>query len=799
MLKNYFKTAWRNLLRGKLFSFINIAGLSVGLACCMLIVLYAKDEVSYDRFHDKAPQLYRLTRSEFTPENKLEYVDGNTGMVQGPNFKREVPEVKDFVRVQSEHLPIKIGTHVFEEDALYTDENFFSVFSFPMKSGDPKTALVDPNSVVLNEEIAKKLFGKTDVIGEVLELPLGEKGSFEPFKVTGIVPKSPQNSSIKISILLPMKLNMRDGKGDMQWLNFYLNTFVLLDEHADIARVETKFKQIYESTAATEIADARKQFDMKNRMEYHLQPLLDMHLSKECPPSNGLVDASNPIYTRILGSIAIFILIIACINFINLTIARSLKRAKEIGIRKAIGGDRKQLIIQFLGETFFLAFCSFLFAVILLLVFLPYFNTLSNKALSFTYLLDAKLVIGYFLLFVGTSVIAGLYPALQISRFDPVESLYNRSRMLTGKNILSKGLVVLQFALASFLIVATITIYSQFSLLTNQDLGYKDKDVVLLRSRHMNASELSVLKTELKKSPDIEHIAARQGGNWYTIAKADGKDMNFAMEVYDTSLLATYQLQLAKGRNLSPSFPSDSTQSILINEAFAKEAGWNDPIGKQVDFFYDSIKYNVVGVVKDYHFETLLNKIRPMLFVMHPKYNYGELIVKLKPGNHTAAIDFMEKVFKKEMPFMPFKYDFKETLNRAQYESEEKWKQIILFAALLTIFISCIGLFGLATLAAEKRVKEIGIRKVLGASVSSITTKLSGSFVKLVLISVVIAFPCAWWAMNKWLENYPVRIHLGVSTFLLATLVVVGIAILTVSYQAIKAAVANPVKSLRTE
>lgn len=800
MLQNYFKTAWRNLLRGKLFSFINIAGLSVGLACCMLIVLYAKDEVSYDRFHDKAGNLYRLTRKEFTPEGKLDNFDGNTGMVQGPSFKREIPEVKDFVRVQSEHLAIKIATHIFDEEALYADENFFSLFSFEMKLGNPKTALSDPYSVVLSEELAKKLYGTTDALGKTLELPLGKEGTFELFKVSGIVPKSPQNSSIKLSMLLPMKLNMKDGKGDDQWLNFYLNTFFLIDEQADVAKVEAKFKQVYASTASDQLAAMKEKYGFKNTMEYRLQPMLEMHLSKECPPGNGLVDASNPIYTRILGGIALFILIIACINFINLTIARSLKRAKEIGIRKAIGGDRNQLILQFLGETFFLAFCSFALAILLVILFLPYFNTLSNKALSFSYLLDAKLVAGYVSLFVGTSLVAGMYPALQISRFDPVESLYNRNRMFLGKNILSKGLVVLQFALASFLIVATITVYSQFDFLTHRDLGYSDKNVVLVSTGSMKTDKLNVFKNELKKNPGIQQIAARQGGQWFTLAKVDGHDIDFAMDVYDTSLLSTYQLQLAKGRNLSSSFPSDSTQSVLVNEAFVKKAGWSDAIGKQVDFFYDSMKYTIVGVVKDYHFESLLTEIKPQLFIMNPKkYEYGQLMIKLTPGNNTQTLDFIEKVFKSQQPFLPFKYDFKETLNRSQYESEEKWKQIILFSALLTIFISCIGLFGLATLAAEKRIKEIGIRKVLGASVSSITAKLSGSFVKLVLIATAISFPCAWWVMSSWLQNYPFRIELGIGVFLFAALVVIGIALLTVSFQAIKAAVANPVKSLRTE
>ncbi|MES2849633.1 MAG: FtsX-like permease family protein, partial [Bacteroidota bacterium] len=343
------------------------------------------------------------------------------------------------------------------------------------------------------------------------------------------------------------------------------------------------------------------------------------------------------------------------------------------------------------------------------------------------------------------------------------------------------------------------TIYTQFRFLTHFNLGYNDKNLVIVEGTGMKTGKLNVFRQELMKDASIVSVAARQRGTWGTIARVDGKEMEFAMDIIDSAFLPVLEIPVVEGRNFSGSFTSDSTHAVLVNEAFMKKAGWKDLNNRQVDFFYDSIKYDVVGVAKNYHYTSLLEEIKPQLFIMNPKYEYGQLLIKVKPGPMAATLQHIERVFRSQQPLQPFKYEFKSERNERQYAAEEKWKQIILFASMLTIFISCIGLFGLATLAAEKRVKEIGIRKVLGASVSSIAAMLSSNFLKLVLIAAVIAFPVAWWAMNKWLENYPYRINLNVWVFVFAALIVSAIALLTVSWQAIKAAVANPVKSLRTE
>lgn len=798
---NYIKTGWRNFLKNKVYSIINIAGLSIGLACCMLIMLYNNDEVSYDRFHKNAHNIYRIVHTDKDKDGKKIGANGVTGMMPAPAFKRSIPEVVDYVRVNGYTMPVKVGNEIFEQDCMYVDDNFFSVFTFPFLKGNANAALQDLFSVVISEAMAKKFFGTTDAVGKIIELPTGsanESGNnYERFTITGVLPQSPQNSSLKLEVVLPLKLNERNGGGDKEWHNFFLNSFLVLNPNADIKKVEAKMQHVYETEAREQIKNIREKYNDHTTWQYGLQPLLSMHLSKEFPADNGLKDASNPVYTKILGGIALFMLVIACINFVNLTVARSLKRAKEIGVRKVIGGQRTQLITQFLSESFLLSFFSFLFAIALTLLVLPVFNSLSNKQLSFSYLLSPALIAGYTALFIITSLLAGFYPALVLSGFNPVQTLYNRMP-LSGKNYLSKGLVVLQFTLTTFLIIATITVYKQFQFLTRFQLGYNDNNLVVVEGDRMNAASLAVFRQELLKNPSITAIAARQRGFWGTIARVEGKEMQFTMDVVDSAFLPTLEISLVKGRNFS-GVSSDSTESVLVNEAFMKAAGWHDLQNRQVDFFYDSIRYNVIGVVKNYHYASLLEEIKPQLFIMNPKYGYGQLLIKVKPGPVAATLKHIEKVFKGQQPLQPFRYEFKSDLNKRQYDAENKWKQIILFAAILTIFISCIGLFGLATLGAEKRVKEIGIRKVLGASVSSIMGMLSNNFLKLVLIAAIIALPLAWWAMNKWLQNYPYRIQLGMWVFAVAIFIVSAIALLTVSWQAVRAAVANPVKSLRNE
>ncbi len=799
MIKNYFIITWRNLLKNKTFSLINIAGLSIGLACAMLILLYVKDEVSFDNFHKNVNNIYRIVSK--SKHKGVEYKDGNTGHLQGPRFAKNVPGIESFVRIQSGAEDIKKGTEIQSQDLLRVDAEFFSVFTFPLLNGNPATCLSEPNSIVLSEDAAKKQFGTVDAVGKIVMLK--DDNQFVPYKVTAVAKRCPQNSSIKFDVLLPFKESEADAQNSDNWYSFFLNTFVILNPKANLETVEKQMQDFYLRDASQAFKDMNAKYGGGSEATmgtYYLQSFTDMHMNTELPAQNGLVNASNPTYSYILSGIALFILLIACINFVNLTVARSLKRAKEIGIRKVIGSNRKQLIIQFLGESFLLCLIAFTLALLIVQLILPVFNDLANKALSFSYLFSAKLVAGYLLLFVLTAMLAGFYPALVLSGYKPVETLYGRFN-LSSKNYLQKSLVVLQFALASFLIISTLTIYKQFNYLTSTDLGYDDSNVVVVNKWQTSHNEAAFFKAELLKNPNIADVAPRNGGGWMTGAKLfNDSTISFDYETIDESYLPALKIPLVQGRNFSGSYPSDSTNSVLVNESFVKKAGWKSPIGETVNFFYNNNEiYKVVGVVKDYHYLALNQKIGPQLFTMKNSNLYGTFNIKIKPGTETESLKFIQKTFKQNFPLSPYSYIFKNDQRIKDYEAEAKWKQIIFIGAILTIFISCIGLFGLSVLSAEKRTKEIGIRKVLGASVNSVVTTLSRDFLKLVLIALVAAIPLAWMAADKWLQNYPYRITLDWWLFAIASLLVLFVALATVISQAIKAAIANPVKSLRTE
>lgn len=801
MIRNYLTIAWRTLAHNKAYSIINVVGLSIGLAAAMLIMLYTKDEVSYDRFHANNPNIYRITSKQLTPAGVLESYGGNTGYFPGPLFAAGTPEIRSFVRFQGNQYDIKQGAEVKTQEVFLTDSSFFSVFSFPLLSGNPRTALTEPNSVVISEEMADKQFGTTDALGKIIQFKdsYGDNSQFKPYTVTGVARRSPQNSSIKFDVLMPMVVKPEVMADKNNWFNIFLNTFVLLSPNANVSKIESQMNRIYQADAREAMKTMAEKYGVKNKTEYLLQPYTEMHLSKELPADNGLVGRSNPMYSYILSGIALFILLIACINFVNLTVARSLTRAKEIGIRKVVGGGRTQLTIQFLGESFLLCFCAFAFALILVLLVLPTFNQLANKALALSYLFDARLVIGYVALFLTTGLLAGFYPALVLSNYNPVQTLYSRFK-LSGKNYLQKLLVVLQFAIASFLIIGTLTIYAQFDYLTSKDLGYDDKHVIDVSKSNLKRSEAKLLGEQLLKNPNMTAVAFKNGGRWGTIAKVNGEtELQFQYETIDPAYLPVFRIPIVKGRNFSAELPTDSTQSVLVNETFVKKAGWKNPLGQVVDFWYNNQTYWVVGVVKDHHYASLSEEIGPQLFTMKPDNGYGRFFVKIRPNAETASLGHLQRTFKALFPTTPYSYKFLDVVNRNQYETEAKWQQIMLFGAILTIFVSCIGLFGLATLSAERRIKEIGVRKVLGASMSSIVQLLSSDFLKLVVISFVFAFPAAWYAIKEWLRNYPYRIDISVWTFVTAAVLAIVIALLTVSFQSIRAALMDPVKSLRSE
>jgi putative ABC transport system permease protein len=499
MIKNYFKIAWRSLLQNKVFSGINIFGLSIGLAAAILILLYVKDEVSYDKFHNKSPNIYRIVSDWYHPDGSISRYDGLSSNLQGPLFKEKIPEIEAFVRYSSVFRDIKINGDITGYEMHYTDSNFFSVFDFPMLAGNTKTALTKPNAIVISEEMALKFFNSIDVLGKSIEL--SSDNQFTPYLITGVTKNCPQNSSIKFNFLLPKTVNPEETAGSEWWFNFSYHTFVLLNPKADIANVVNKMKLINGTDAAQANKIIAEKYEIKDKVMFHLQRLEDIHLSTNFPPQYGLIDASNPTYSYILSAIALFILLIACINFINLTVARSLKRAKEIGVRKVVGSSRNQLVMQFLGESLLLSLFAFVLAVLLVQIILPTFNQLANKSLSISYLMDAKLIIGYALVFVITTFLAGFYPSMVLSGFNPVQTLKGQMT-LSGKNYLQKSLVIFQFGLASFLIIVSFNFFAQFNFLINKDLGYDDSQIVSFRKMGFDKTKYRSFKRRTSKKSE---------------------------------------------------------------------------------------------------------------------------------------------------------------------------------------------------------------------------------------------------------------------------------------------------------
>ncbi|MFZ1527992.1 MAG: ABC transporter permease [Ferruginibacter sp.] len=793
MFKNYVITAWRSIAKNKLYSIINITGLGIGLAICMLITLFVKDEFSFDRFQKNRNKIYRLVVNETsTAGEKFKY--GVTGMVHGEAFQKQIPGLQKMVRISGTKLNIKYGNDVLVQDANYTDSSFFDVFPEEFIEGSPHKALSGPSNIVISEKAAKLFFGNNKALGRVLSVE--KDSSFKNYTITGVTKNSPLNSSIQLNILLPFDYK---NNRDQSWINFYLNTFFIVKEGADIGVIEKQIASVFKTAAQTELVNAKKDWNYDNQLVFGLQPFLDMHLSRDYKSQNGLKDSGNPLLSYILAGLALFILLIACINFVNISISHSLQRAKEIGVRKVMGGSRRQLIMQFMSEAFLLNAGAFILAVVFTILWLPVFNSFTSKALSFSYLLDTKLVLIFLFIFLLTGLLAGFYPALVLSGYKPVQILYGKFR-LSGKNLLQRSLIVFQFGLASFFIVLAIIQYKQVDLFTGKDLGYDDRNMLVISTAGAYSGKGKIFIEEIKKNKEIISVAPRNAEAWVTIVNIDnGEQMGPDMNVVDENYIPTLGLQLKEGRAFSKDFPADSTLSVMVNEAFVKEAGWKTAIGQNVKVM-NRDPYKVIGVVKDYHFSSLYEKVRPQVFTCNNNYGgYGSFYIKLSGLNTPATLDFVRSTFRQLFPTKPYTYNFLADINSRQYEKEFQMKQIIFWSALIIIFISCMGLFGLSILTAEKRKKEIGVRKVLGAKLSAIVQLLSLDFMKLVMLGFIIFTPIAWYTGKSLLQNYPYRTHIGAGIFAATFLGLVVISLLTVSYHTLRAAMANPVKSLRTE
>lgn len=792
MIASYFKIALRYLAKNKIYSFINVAGLSLSLACAMLMILYTKDEFSFDKFHKDISSTYLIAIDVQNFDGSSADKMGLTSILHGPRFKDNLPEVASFVRLTNKHRNIKLGEEINSQKVLEADSNFFSFFTFPLIQGNAQTVLQDVHSIVISEDMAIRHFGNNDPLNKTILFE--SNGAFIPYTITGVSQRCPQNSSIQFEVVMPLK----EVHDDFDWVNVSYSTFVKVNERSDIKTVSSKMQQVFE-VESKEVMEQVRSYGFTQSFYHQLQPFADIHLSRDFKAEAGLTNASNSTYSYILSGIAVFILTIACINFINLTMARSTKRAKEIGIRKVVGGGRQQLIMQFLGESFLLCLLSFIGAMILAQLLLPVFNNLVNKELSLSYLIDGRLIGIYLSLLIITGALAGFYPAIVLSGYNPIQTLYTRFK-LSGKTYLQKTLIVFQFALATFMVIATLTVYIQFDYLTTKDLGYKPDNVVRVIKRGLTHREAKIFSEELSQNPNIISISPQHHGMENGKVNIDSI-LHFTYEAVNEKFIDLLGIQILDGRSFSALNPSDSANSVIINQAFVKKAGWKEPIGQEVKMM-DGAARKVIGIVRDYNYESLKRTIEPQLFSLafnsaNPSYQH--LLIRIQPNSESICIPFIEKTFKELFPMHPYSYEFYNEINYLSYEAESKWKQVIFLSAFLTIFIAGIGLFGLSILTTESKFKEIGIRKVLGASVETIVFSLYKNHLSLILFALLIAIPTSYYAGRIWLDNYPYRIEVGAGTFVGAGLFVLVIAAVTISYQTIKTAMLNPVDSLRTE
>ncbi len=791
MMKNHLKIAFRNIQRHRGFAFINIFGLSVGMACCLLIFLFVRDELNFEKFHKNSPRIYRTIVDEYV-DGKWEHNVGSPDLL-GPALQKELPEVLTFVRLFNpnwiDKWSVSLGKKYFYEDNLFfADPTVFEVFTFPLLRGNPETVLKEPNSIVLTETMAQKYFGKEDPMGKVLRI-----NDAVELKITGVVKNVPENTHFRFDFLASFEsMPYRWALNNWRTLQFY--TYVLLNKEYDQNQLDEKLSPFM-----------KKHFGEQTKTQLHLQPIEDIHLhsryyNQEMAPNNSDIS-----YVYIFTTIAIFILSIACINFMNLSTARSAHRAREVGVRKVIGAFRGQLIRLFLGESFLFSLIAAFISVFLIAAFLPTFNTLSGKDIPFN--AQNIVFIGGFLacVILISGFFSGSYPSLFFSSFQPMKIL--KGSLSEGQKgvLFRKALVMLQFMISACLIIGTLIVYRQINYCLNKNLGFDGEHVVVIPLRSPGVQiKYESYRNALLLNPSIVNVAGSstvpgrsvgergifpEGNHWYP------RNSMFV----DFDFIPTFGIKIKEGRNFSRDFPTDVDDAYIVNEAAVKNFGWEDPIGKKMIWAGDKNKKGfVIGVVKDFHYQSFHQKIEPLVLHITPGIgSYASIRIKSENIFHTMS--FIQNKWKEFNPGHPFDYFFLDDQYDRLYRSEEKMGQVFRTFTFLALFISCLGLFGLSFYVLEKRTKEIGIRKILGASVSGIIFMVSKEFSKWILLANVVAWPIVYFSMNLWLENFSYRIDISFWTFLFSTVMVMTLALLTVSYQSIKAARANPASSLRYE
>ncbi|KPL06273.1 hypothetical protein AMJ86_09055 [bacterium SM23_57] len=800
MIRNYLKTAFRNLVKHKAYSAINIIGLAVGVTCCFLIVLYVITELGYERMHINRDRIYRVA-TEFNYGGQTLHI-APTITPLGTVIAEDIPEVVSAVRITPvANALIGVGENRFREKYFcFVDSTFFDIFTFPLLAGDPKTALRDPFTIVISPEIAHKYFGDDDPIGKVLSF----ENQFD-FTVTGVLNEIPDQTQLKSDFYASYASRYTIGGTNLDsWLQAgEVFCYILLAEGAAPAIVEQKLPDLILKHGGDFAASI---------YTLHLQPLNDIYLHSKL--MGEFEPSGNIIYIYLFSAIAVLILLIACINFMNLTTARSMHRAREVGMRKTLGAKRSQLIRQFLGESITISFIAVLLAIALFELCYPLFSRFLEKDLLIDHAHHAWIIPAL----VGTTILVGLiagsYPALYLSRYRPSQILKSAAKPGSTRSILRKSLVVLQFTISIALIIATVVIFSQLQYVKKKDLGYNQEHVILLGiDNPALQQQYEPLKKELIQHPNIVNVSgaySTPGGESLTKrgVKAEGvaeEDVPVMILVTtDEDYIETLGLEITAGRGFSPEFATDATEAYIINQAAVAAIGWTDQeaIGKQFSILSSTPEHQrpgkIIGVVNDYHVLSLHEKIEPLFMYINPP-TYSVLAIRISPQDLSGTLAFIEKTCKNFAPNIPFEYSFLDESFDKFYKSELKLSQIFTSFSLLAILIACLGLFGLTAYAAEQRTKEIGIRKALGATITSIVSLISKEFILLVIISNIIAWPIAYYAMNKWLQNFAYHIEMEVTIFILAAVSALVIAIGTISFHTIKAASANPVNSLRYE
>jgi putative ABC transport system permease protein len=807
MFKNYLKTAWRNLAKKKTFSFINIFGLAVSITCCMLICAYLYKQLNYDSYPKDARQIYRVELH--LTDNGAITVFPMVDVAVGRGIKDAFPEVQAATRlVPRTNIFVRYNNKQFKEDKIaMVDSNFLQIFSVPFIEGDAQNALAEPNSIVITKDFSKKYFGN--------EVPLGKSLSFSgienPLKVTGVIDKIPDNSHFHFDAFMTTSGNKYASEGKT-WSNLGWFTYLVLNKNADVPKLESKFPQLVAEHVVPEVqhdmgvslAQAQKSV---NTFVFKLMPLTKIHLYSHT--KYELEPGGDIQYVYIFGALAFFILLLACVNFTNLATAGAGKRSREVGIRKVLGSLKKQLIFQFLAESVLMAFCSLIIALLFIYLLLPWFNNISGETIHFGFFLSPLVIFLIIAFAMITGLIAGIYPAFFLSSFQTIKVLKGTGTHGKGKSYLRNALVIFQFAVSIILIIATMVVYQQLHFMQNKKLGYDKEQVAIINDAYLLGKNKTAFKQQLLQDSRISEISIAlgipadmnmDGTQIYPLEKKDNENHSeIHTNIYhvDGDYIPAMGMKIIAGRNFSPDFPTDSSATI-INESAAKALGWNDrnAVGQTL-VRSGNEAFKVVGVVKDFQYASAKQQIAPLIMFLDNRGN--SIIVKMKTADIKNLLADVKGKWDSFNPGGPFDYTFLDESFNNLYKAEERTGRIFTAFAIIAILIASLGLLGLVAYTAERRTKEIGVRKVLGSSVNGILFLLTKDFVKLILLSTLIAIPVAWWAMHQWLQDFAYRIHISAWIFIAAIISALIIALLTIGFQAIKAAMMNPVESLRSE